>query len=281
MKNKSMILARPMTTFSTRHGYHPKQSGIKIRQSAPDNLRWELVTAFYEAPVKAYGAQELRPSTLRAIACSTLRKRPDTRNWSEYPNIDDEVRQLIDQCEWYRVYDIIEAICSSLPMPEEIAFTNTLNEFFEEEGIGWQIKSGKVEYRDDDEFELLMQNTISTLNDVKKTTAKQELNEALLDLSRRPAPDATGAIQHAMAALECFMRETCEDKATLGNLLNRYNGLIPKPLDSSIEKAWGYASERGRHLMEGNTPSLEESELIVHLCCSIISYLDKKLKQVY
>jgi hypothetical protein len=39
-----------------------------------------------------------------------LLKRPDPNNWPEYPNIDDEVRGLIDDCDWYKVYDVAEAI---------------------------------------------------------------------------------------------------------------------------------------------------------------------------
>lgn len=269
-----------MVSFSTRYGYKSPKSEIKIRHDAPDNLRWEIVIAFYEAPIKAFGegTQKKEPSALRNIVCSVLRKRPDASNWSEYPNIDGEVQSLIDQCDWYCVYDIIEAICVSLNSPEQEAFSTTLNEFFQEESIGWQIRDGKVEYRDEEEFEELTQAAILSLTTSGRTTAKQELQEALKDLSRRPVPDTTGAIQHAMASLECLMRDTRNSKATLGGLLKEFPGLIPKPLDIAVEKAWAYASERGRHLLEGKDPSLEEAELIVHICAVLISYLSKKVK---
>ena len=57
------------------------------------------------------------------------------------------------------------------------------------------------------------------------------------DLSRRPNPDITGAIQHAMAALECIARTVCGDgSSTLGALLKRNPDLIPKPLNEAVEK---------------------------------------------
>jgi len=65
-----------------------------------------------------------------------------------------------------------------------------------------------------------------------RATARQEIHEALHDLSRRPEPDRTGAVQHAMAALECVMRDVTGDaSATLGDCLRRNPGILPPPLD--------------------------------------------------
>lgn len=67
-----------------------------------------------------------------------------------------------------------------------------------------------------------------------------------------------------MAALECVARDVTGDpKATLGAIIAAKPVLIPKPLDQAVEKAWGYASQYGRHLVEGGNPSIEEAELIV------------------
>ncbi len=110
-----------------------------------------------------------------------------------------------------------------------------------------------------------------------RNTARNELHEAVSDISRRPNPDITGAIQHAMASLECVAREACGDpKATLGEILNRYKELIPAPLDQAITKAWGFASERARHIREGREPSYDEAELIVGICASVSTYLSSK-----
>ena len=77
-----------------------------------------------------------------------------------------------------------------------------------------------------------------------------------------------------MAALECAVRNVTGDpKATLGKLLNDYPDLIPKPLDAAIEKAWGFASNRGRHITEGSPPERADAELVVGLAAVLSTYL--------
>ena len=67
--------------------------------------------------------------------------------------------------------------------------------------------------------------------------ARDEIHEALFDLSRRPEADLTGTIQHTRAALECVARDVCGDeRATLGEVIKRYPETISKPLDESVAK---------------------------------------------
>ena len=101
-------------------------------------------------------------------------------------------------------------------------FQQALNDFFTEEGIGWKMADGEIVSRGTEAFEAAVQKASEALENSGRRTARDEIHEALADLSRRPKPDLTGAVQHAMAALECVARETCGDpKATLGNILKR------------------------------------------------------------
>lgn len=123
-----------------------------------------------------------------------------------------------------------------------------------------------------------MRPAIAKLEDAGMSTAAREMHEALNDLARRPRPDITGAIQHSMAATECVARAAVGDpKATLGEILDRYPGLVPRPLDEGVKKMWGYASEMARHLREGREPAFEEAELAVITSAGVTTYLDKKL----
>ena len=116
-----------------------------------------------------------------------------------------------------------------------------------------------------------------TLNNAGLPTAANELRAAVADLSRRPTPDVTGAIQHATASLECVARHACGDeKATLGDLLKRNPDLIPRPLDEAIAKLWGFASENGRHLREGREPTYADAELVVSVAAATGNYLARK-----
>ena len=85
--------------FSERQGLRTtSEVEITIRSDAPYEFRGVLVDLAYECG--------MRPNSMRPLVCRVLRTRPDPNNWSEYPNVDGEVRDLIDNCEWYYVYEI-------------------------------------------------------------------------------------------------------------------------------------------------------------------------------
>jgi len=184
--------------FSKRHGFRqPSEAEISVRQDAPYEFRGVLIQLAYECG--------FRPETLRPIVCRILRKRPDSNNWSEYPNIDDEIHNLVDDCQWYRVYDVVEGIYDTmgeLPFSyEPDKFEKEINDYFIENGIGWQLRKGGIEIRGSELFEKVVHSAQDTLQKSERHTAGNELHEALTDLSRRPEPDITGAIQHSMASL--------------------------------------------------------------------------------
>lgn len=266
-----------MESFSKRHGFSSvEEAEITIREDAPEEFRSYFKQLSYE--------HGLKPSTLRSLVCKVLKKIPDPNNWSEYPNVDDEVTNLIFDCKWYKVYDILERTLHYLGEVNYDAgvygsFEKEVNDYFIESGIGWKVENGLVEFRGAEVFESVVKKAQSIENDAGHITASKELHQALGDLSRRPHPDATGAIQHAMASLECVAREITGDrKANLGDIMKRHTCIIPEPLNQAIVKAWGYASENGRHIREGREPSLNEAELIVGLSASLGSYLIKSQK---
>lgn len=262
--------------FSSRHGFrHITNVEISVRHDAPYELRGVLVELAYSC---GFG-----PKSLRSLVCQVLLKRPDPNNWSEYPNIDYEVRELLDSCNWYRVYDVAEAIFQKMSTAsfsyDPDKFQTEINMFFFENGIGWQLTDGKIEIRGPEALQEAVEKAKSTLDSSGLKTAQQELHEALMDLSRRPVPDISGAIQHSMAALECVAREvTGNPRATLGEIIKRHATLIPKPLDEAVAKAWGYSSEHARHIRESRVPSYEDAELVVGICASVSTYLVRKNK---
>lgn len=259
--------------FSKRHGYRAPAQPITVREDAPRDLRVAVIQVAYDVG--------LSPTSLRAIVCRVLRVQPNESNWSEYPNVAGEVNDLIDGCPWYRVYDVIEAVARHLvragrhDAAEE--FEEEINQTFIEHGIGWQMSEGQIVTRGSESFETQVRLAVDVLENRDFPTAQGELHEALSDLSRRPTADLTGALQHAMAALECVAREVVGDhRATLGEILKRYPGKIPAPLDTAVEKAWGFASEHARHLREGRDPAREEVELVVGVAAAVATYLAAK-----
>jgi len=266
-----MVLLLTMESFSQRHGYHTRRE-IVVREDAPEPLRAGLLGIPRD--------MGLSYNQMREVICPVLHTFPDSYNWSEIPNLRDEVIELVRECDWYRVYDICEAIYRYLSQRGEgPEFAERLNLLFEEHGIGWQMQDGQIVTRGPEEFEHAVSQAMTTLVQAGYHTPKTELEEARRDLSRRPDPDVTGAVQHCMAALECTARTLSNDpSATLGRIMQNHAIAlgIPRPLDSAIEKVWGYASEIGRHLQEGRTPSREEAELLLGMAAAVITYLLQK-----
>jgi hypothetical protein len=269
--------------FSKRNRYStPKE--ITLREVAPENLRYFVVQT---AKDLGWG-----PASLRPIVCRALRVSPDPNNWTEYPNVDNEVNSLVSECEWFKVYDIIEALHAAMAKQDAITrktaprfahnaskFAEEVNDFFVEEGIGWQLIDGRISTRGTEAFEAVVSEATDALQASKRPTAANHLHEALQDLSRRPQPDLPGAVYHAMGSLECLARDVTGDpKATLGEVLKRNPGLLPKPLDTALSQVWGYASNEARHVEEGRELGRDEAELVVGLCAAVSTYLTRKHK---
>lgn len=253
--------------FSDRHGYRGPEPEITIREDAPDFLRFQVASI-----ARSCG---LSPSAIRSIVCDILLEVPDSRNWSEYPNIWEEVLGLLRDCEWYKVYDVAEALWRSFEYrPDEQArFEEDLNRVFREKGIGWQLKDPDgIVFRGDPSFAIATEHAVDAFAQTGRYTAAGEIREALKDISRRPDPDRTGAIQHSMAALECVARDlTNSPNLNLGQIIN---GLaLTPPLGDAVHKLWGYASQNGRHVQEGRDASAAEAELVVSVACSLAVFL--------
>jgi len=257
--------------FSRRHGYGPVEAEITIRDDAPYEMRTALLKI-------AEGEVKVRPGLLRDVLCTVLRTVPDPGNWSEYPNVWQECQTLMEGAPWYRVYDFVEALYRQIGSAGEVnpadQWADLVNEYFVEAGVGWRLVNGQLERRGEEAFESSVDAARTALESAGLPTARGEIHEALRDLSRRPNPDLTGAIHHAMAALECTARQVTGDpKGTLGEIIKRYPDLLPKPLDDAVTKMWGYSSEVARHVREGRTPLHEETQLVVEVAAASCSYL--------
>ena len=256
-----------MTTFSQRHGYRDEELAISVREDAPDALRFGLA-------MLADGLG-LGPLSARQEICRVLLTRPDANNWSAYPNVFDEVQRLLEIAPWYRVYDIAEAFHGRIAASDwqnGQAFQARLNDLFRNHGIGWEMQDGRIVARGSEAYRLAVGQAVEVMRTSGRATASSEMHEALRDISRRPQADNTGAIQHAMAALECVARDvTGQPRKTLGQILPSLG--LPKPLDQAVDKMWGFASEQGRHIREGGEPRFEDAELIVTVASAVSVYL--------
>jgi uncharacterized protein YoaH (UPF0181 family) len=261
-------MAEMNQSFSDRYGYRESsEPEITVREDAPEAIREGLIVVAQETGMATGG--------LLRIACKALRKIRKSDDNFNY-TFEDELHEIITNAKWYRIYDICEKIYEFLigygnSDPRADEFEHQLNLLFREHGVGWQMQDGKVLARGSEGFSQSSSAAIVAMQNAGNSTAANEMHEALADISRRPKADVTGAIQHAMAALECVARNVSESKGTLGEIIPKLN--LPKPLDEALIKLWGFTSERGRHVHEGREPLFEEAELVVTIASGICTYL--------
>ncbi|MFZ0591555.1 MAG: hypothetical protein WAM39_13910 [Bryobacteraceae bacterium] len=262
--------------FSKRHGFrsHPQEC---VREDSPPALR-QFVLRHVSARARAdiHGTRDMVSGTLGYI--------PNPANQS-VSEIWAEIAGAVNACEWFLVYDLIEEIFRSKWRDDKEDFAAEVNNFFDEQNIGWRLRAvplpdfpdllaPEIVIKGDPVFEQSMNTADEALTRPAQATARAELREALHDLSRRPDPDVTGAVHHAMAALECVTNSVCgETGETLGQLVKRYPAQFPPPLGDAVSKMDGFASDRGRHVTEGKKPTPKEAELAVRFTAALVAFL--------
>ena len=107
------------------------------------------------------------------------------------------------------------------------------------------MEKGRVQYQGPEPFTHAVKEAATVLRSTGRSQAAKEMAEAIRDISRRPEPDITGAVQHTMAALEATARDiTSQEKDTLGKLVSSL-GLKP-PLDTALKKVVGLCIQRSQ-----------------------------------
>lgn len=285
-----------MTSFSERQGYiqpkeirFPDELPVELRnpifdilpRSIPSAFLWECIEKLF----RPYKTGDL-PQSSGPIAISREEETPDLIR----------ARSVLVSCQWFRVYDIIEAVHgqlvrqdkqSGLPVegaPHAPVFKRKINGYFVHAGIGWQLVHGKIVTRGNEAFERTIKIVEQELTN--RESARARVQEAINDLSRRPEPDLTGAISHAFAAMECIIGDiayTPEEirqgtHHTFGKFLQHHGDLFPSgDLKDGFQCLWKYANNEGsRHGKEGVEPARDEAELIVSLAAALVTYLNRK-----
>ncbi len=233
-----LAMSGPGSPFSARFGFRAPDAEITIRDNAPEPVRDAVTMLGY--------AFDNSPGRMRDVVCEVLLKRPDQNNWS-VGNIEREVSALVDDAPWYKVYDLAERLYTEVAKGDytgdfQRRFAEQLNQTFREMGVGWALENGILIARGSEAFTLATRDAVVTMMEAGAPTAASEIHEALTDISRRPAPDLTGSIQHAMAALECVARQIDGSGDTLGKIIGRLT--LPPPLDSALHKLWGSPRNR-------------------------------------
>lgn len=272
-------------SFSQRYGYTGHNTDIKVWEDAPEDLRFVLLDIVREV-ARTYLPGEYPESGIRDAIAHRIGKKPDSSIWY-YKDVWAEVEKRVYGCEWFRVYDIMEALYVYFGRFADqggLYFQRRINEAFIDQGIGWQLLDGRVIVRGDEPFEIATR--AATEESTGRPTTQARLQEALDDLSRRPKPDFPGAIFHAFAAIESvvgsieYTPEELRDQSnhTLGAYLQRHPNLfLSEDFKEGLKRLWRYANNEGsRHGKEGIEPAREEAEFLVFLAAALVTYVNRK-----
>ncbi len=262
-------------SFSCRNNFL-RAVPIQVKNDAPVDFRVYLFKALQN--YVAYEAQQ------KEWVFVSLEQVPPPQ--TTIP-IKQEVWRALAGAEWFRVYDVVEALYRKLSLekpgkvvvtPQASEFRKLTNAYFEREGYGYRLNDmGHIEARGDEAFEAAIDNADIALSSIGASTAKAEIHKALEDLARRPDPDLTGAVQHAMAGLECVANQVVGVSGyELGKIVKSHPERFPQPLSDIVPKLYGYASNNGRHVTEGQEPEFAEAELIVGIAATVSTYLARK-----
>jgi hypothetical protein len=259
-----MMSERP---FSARFGH--RLDPVPIYEDAPFALR-NVVVHVARSELKLIDGQ------IAAVVRKVLGFAP-AGGWDEIqPDVDLE--RLLRDCDWWSVYDILEALYNysarNFPAAWAGNFQTSVNEECDRLGIGYEMLDGRFRVRSAQPAQVLFDSAAVSLREAGKLTASAEFEEAIKDLSRRPKADRTGAIQHVGAAIECLARDLCGDATlTLGDIIKKYPHLFPGAYRKLAESISGITSNKGRHVAEGGEPTLNEAMLLVGVVSALANYM--------
>jgi hypothetical protein len=213
--------------FSVRHGIEPEPNpGL---EEAPLALRYFLLK-YFEERYRQYpwmAAEVLEDFFHTPILRRQFSNLHDPTVWERF-------YQLIVGFKWWEIYDLLETLCKAEKnLSKRLNFVEQVNSVLEKGNSPWHIEfhTGAVVYKGSEPFEISVSTAQSTLLSAGRKTAAAEIQKALEDLSKRPHPDLTGAIQHSMAALECVAADVCGAKGdTLGQIIKRHPDRFPPPM---------------------------------------------------
>lgn len=263
-------------SFSARYSYKRKSTDV-IYEAAPEPVRVGLREILAQMGFE-------RPTHQRTIVCKALRTRPSPYNWSDYPNINDEVDDLIHGLEWYEFYDMCEKIARLDEIKEvgyisptyESVFAHKLNNLFQEENIGYRMTDSYIDKIGSEEFDEAVEEALDELQDPRFKVPLEQFRKAL-DFRNGLPPDYANAVKEAVNAVEGVLQIATEKPGeALPTILTNLQPEYPSHFERIFKSIYGYgsASEGARHAgVGGPVPSAEEAEFIIHVSAAAIRYI--------
>ena len=254
-------------SFSLREGFRDVQA--LIYDDAPYTVRYGI-----REVLAALGYRT--PTVQRRIICSALRTPPDSLNWSDYPNVDDEVVSLVMSKLWYRFFDGLERIPLFLDEDEVEDYFERMNALFADERVGYRFESGKLIRVGTEEFHGAVEAARTALLGERFAEARRQFERAYEFRNSLP-PDWPNAIKEAVNSVEAVLQVIFErPSVALPTIVNED---LPPDLPGGIKRLFRSLYSQGsgtigaRHAsIGGNEPTGPRAELAVHVAAALQSF---------
>ena len=282
-----------MMKFSERYGHVPVRSALQINDidEGLRNRLWNYIcTRFFESvpPYKDISTDYLpnhreAHNTFKNIWHNHFKLRTDTIG-SSYVEALNTLRKHYIQCEWYKVYDLLQFLADSTPTQfRNLYFIDPVNKILKEEMSGYSFVSGQIVQITNEEEIAAIEQALALPDSLKPV--REHLGRSLTLLADRKSPDYRNSIKESISAIESLSKILSGlPKAALSPALNAVEkkAALHPVLKEAFQKLYGYTSDAQgiRHaLMDEPTLDIEDAKFMLVSCSAFVNYLVVKAQK--
>jgi hypothetical protein len=286
--------------FSERIGISKRPVGLQLRGMS-DELRvalWNIVCAVADTRRRKDEASEW--PELAMLAATRVENTPADDVPLNRSRAQEEVKRLFLKGRWEHVYDFVEVFVERTcptksygggpyanfereQVERRDALCNVFNQKLEWYMSGYRFIGGRLAPISS-EVEAAEIEAALAVDQGPFVGARDHIQKAMTQLSKRPVPDYANAAKESVLALEAACKAiTKDDAATLGEALKEVRKLsgLPPTLEQALQKLHGYASSVAgiRHTKASGpeaatvTVGFADAKLAVVLCSGVMNYL--------
>ena len=168
-------------------------------------------------------------------------------------------------------------------------YSKEINQILQEDNISFYFKDGLFQREGHSQTMKSIERAGLVLSDPKLDKVKKHFNKAIRFFNNRPEADKENCIKEAICALEACVEILTGKKVSsdFGKVINQLKGnndrQIPPPIAECIIKIHSYrgSGEGVAHAaLQGNRVLMEDTELVLSLVASFITYLVSLFKPV-
>lgn len=267
--------------FSQRQGITPTEK-LAQRESIDTELMnslWNALFICYFERVEFRSYRQITKdsnlfSLIQQLWLHYFKKQVDNIPYS-WDDTEKQLKNYFFKCQWYEVFDFIEAVSKFGHPQVKNNFIKTCNSYLSRENSAYRFVCEQItEITSKQEIEAVQEASSS-----KFAPVNRHFKTALNLLNDRENPDYRNSIKESISAIESLVKTLTNDKkATLGQALKALenaNNLHPA-LKSSLTSLYGYTSDADgiRHALLSE-PSLTKSDAKFMLvsCSAFANYL--------